>query len=196
MDVYIGDRGNSHEELTWPNRLKIIKGMARGMGFLQSEFALYPLPHGNLKSSNVLIGSDYEPVLSDYAFHPLLNHTPTVQCMFAFKSPEAILNQKVSQKSDVYCMGIIILEILTGKYPSQYLNNQKGGTDVVQWVKSALAEGRQKELIDPEISSSGGEESLKDMEKLLYIGSACTESEPDERIDLKEAIKRIEEISV
>lgn len=163
------------------------------MGFLHSEFASYPLPHGNLKSSNVLIGSDYEPLLSDYAFHPLLNSTPTVQCMFAFKSPEATLNQQVTQKSDVYCMGIIILEIITGKYPSQYMNNQKGGTDVVQWVKSALAEKREKELIDPEISLGG---STGEMERLLHIGAACTESDPDERMDLKQAIKRIEEVSV
>ncbi|KAL8189090.1 hypothetical protein R6Q57_029351 [Mikania cordata] len=191
-----GDRGISHAELTWPNRLKIIKGVARGMGFLHKEFALYPLPHGNLKSSNVLIGSDYEPLLSDYAFYPLLNNTPTVQCMFAFKSPEAILNQKVSQKSDVYCMGIIILEVVTGKYPSQYFNNQKGGTDVVQWVKSALGENREKELIDPEISSSASEESVSEMVKLLHIGSGCTDSEPDERIDMKEAIERIQEVSV
>ncbi|XP_071715316.1 pollen receptor-like kinase 3 [Rutidosis leptorrhynchoides] len=193
-----GDRGNSHAELNWPNRLKIIKGVARGMGFLHKEFASYPLPHGNLKSSNVLIGSDYEPLLSDYALHPLLNNTPTLQCMFAFKSPEAtvINNQIVSQKSDVYCLGIVILEIITGKYPSQYFNNQKGGTDVVQWVRSALAENRQRELIDPEISSSSSSESIGQMEKLLHIGASCTESEPDERLDLKEAIKRIQEVSI
>lgn len=165
------------------------------MGFLHTEFASYPLPHGDLKSSNVLIGSDYEPLLSDYAFYPLLNKTPTLQCMFAYKSPEAILYQKVSQKSDVYCMGIIILEIMSGKYPSQYNNNQKGGTDVVQWVKSALAENRGQELIDPQISSSASLSSVSEMEKLLHIGSACTESEVEDRIDLPEAIRRIEEVS-
>ncbi|KAI3802824.1 hypothetical protein L1987_30967 [Smallanthus sonchifolius] len=186
--VLHGDRGVSHAELNWANRLKIIKGVARGVMFLHTEFASYPLPHGNLKSSNVLIGLEYEPVLSDYAFHPLLNNTPTVQCMFAYKSPEGV---NVSQKSDVYCMGIIILEIITGKYPSQYFNNQKGGTDVVQWVKSALGEHREKELIDPEISSSEDEEDVREMVKLLHVGAACTESEPDERIDLKDAIRRI-----
>ncbi|KAI3743012.1 hypothetical protein L1987_60713 [Smallanthus sonchifolius] len=180
--VLHGEHGISHAELNWDERLKIVKG----------EFTSYPLPHGDLKSSNVLIGSDYEPLLSDYAFYPLLNNTPTLQSMFAFKSPEATLNQNISQKSDVYCMGIIILEIITGKYPSQYCNNQKSGTDVVQWVKSALAENRGKELIDPEIVPS----SVLEMEKILHIGAACTESVPDERIDLTEAIRRIEEVSV
>ncbi|KAI3711510.1 hypothetical protein L1987_70048 [Smallanthus sonchifolius] len=191
--VLHGERGISHAQLNWDKRLKIIKGVARGMGFLHREFASYPLPHGDLKSSNVLIGSDYEPLLSDYAFYPLLNNTPTLQSMFAFKSPEATLNQNISQKSDVYCMGIIILEIITGKYPSQYCNNQKSGTDVVQWVKSALAENRGKELIDPEIAAAASPSSVLEMEKILHIGAACTESEPDERIDLTEAIRRIDE---
>ncbi|GFY98537.1 leucine-rich repeat protein kinase family protein [Actinidia rufa] len=190
-----GDRGISHDELNWPIRLKIIKGVARGMGFLHSEFASYELPHGNLKSSNILLDENFEPLLSDYAFYPLINSTQAVQAMFAYKSPEAILYQQVTPKSDVYCFGIIILEILTGKFPAQYLSNQKGGTDVVQWVQSAVSEKRERELIDPEIARSTMS-SLEAMEELLHIGADCTESNLDERINMKEAIRRIEEIQV
>lgn len=189
-----GDRGTSHAELNWPIRLKIIQGVAQGLGFLHSEFASYELPHGNLKSSNILLSSSYEPLLTDYAFFPLISNTQTAQSLFAYKSPEAILYQQLTPKSDVYCLGIIILEILTGKFPSQYLNNQKGGTDLVQWVNSAIAESREVELIDPEIANATG--SLAEMEKLLHLGAACTESEPDKRIDLREAIRRIEQIQV
>ncbi|KAL8119880.1 pollen receptor-like kinase 3 [Apium graveolens] len=190
-----GDRGAAHSELNWPTRLKIIQEVARGMGYLHSEFPSYELPHGNLKSSNVLLNSNYEPLLSDYAMYPLLNKTPTVQNMFAFKSPESVLHHQVSPKSDVYCLGILILEILTGKFPSQYLNHQKGGTDVVQWVQTAVSERRVSELIDPEIAGASAA-SLEQMEKLLHIGDACTESDQGKRLDMKEAIRRIEEIQV
>ncbi|KAI7984500.1 Pollen receptor-like kinase 6 [Camellia lanceoleosa] len=108
----------------------------------------------------------YEPFLFDYAFYPLINSTQPVQAMFAYKSPEAILYQQVTRKSDVYCLGIIILEILTGKFPFQYLNNQKGGTNIVQWVWSAVSEKRETELIDPEIASTAAT-SLAEMEKLI-----------------------------
>nr|GEY57975.1 pollen receptor-like kinase 3 [Tanacetum cinerariifolium] len=93
--------------------MNMIKGVARGMGYLHSEFASYDLPHGNLKSCNVLIGQNYEPLVTDYALHPLINNTQTAQSMFAFRSPEAILRQQVSHKSDVYSLGIIILEMVT-----------------------------------------------------------------------------------
>ncbi|KAK4343339.1 hypothetical protein RND71_036433 [Anisodus tanguticus] len=189
-----GDRGVSHAELNWPTRLKIIQGVASGMCYLHSEFASYAVPHGNLKSSNILLNEKYEPLLSDYAFYPLINNTQIVQSLFAYKAPEAVTNQQLSPKCDVYCLGIIILEILTGKFPSQYPNNQKGGTDVVQWVQSAIADQRESELIDPEIASAT--DSIEQVVKLLHVGAACTVSDPDKRIDMKETLRRIEEISL
>ncbi|XP_059318426.1 pollen receptor-like kinase 3 [Lycium ferocissimum] len=189
-----GDRGIAHAQLNWPTRVKIIQGVASGMKFLHSEFASYDVPHGNLKSSNILLTANNEPLLTDYAFYPLLNNSQALQSLFAYKSPEAILNQQISPKSDVYCLGIIILEILTGKFPSQYLSNQKCGTDVVQWARSAIEENRASELIDPQIATA--KDSLEMMEKFLHIGAACTESDHDKRIDMKEAIRRIEEIQI
>ncbi|TKY72890.1 pollen receptor kinase 6 [Spatholobus suberectus] len=192
--VLHGDRGTSHAELTWPTRLKIVKGIARGLSFLYTEFSTYDLPHGNLKSSNVLLTDDYEPLLSDYAFHPLINHTVAVQALFAFKSPDYVQSQKVSQKTDVYCLGLIILEIVTGKFPSQYHSNGKGGTDAVQWVLTAISERREAELIDSELQNDT--KSRNHMLQLLQIGAACTESNPEERLNMKEAIRRIEGVQV
>ncbi|KAL0337212.1 UNVERIFIED_CONTAM: Pollen receptor-like kinase [Sesamum calycinum] len=193
--LQIGDRGVAHSELNWPTRLKIIKGMARGMGFLHTEFATYDLPHGNLKSSNILLSPGYEPLLTDYALYSLISNTQSVQALFAYKSPEAVLYQQLSPKSDVYCLGIVILEIMTGKFPSQYLNNQKGGTDVVQWVRQSISVGRVAELIDPEIAN-GSSSSLDQMENMLQIGAMCTESDHESRIEMREAIRSIEEIQV
>ncbi|KAF4369111.1 hypothetical protein G4B88_020889 [Cannabis sativa] len=197
--VMHGDRGTSHAELNWPTRLKIIQGIARGLGFLYTEFSNYDLPHGNLKSSNVLLNHDHEPVLSDYAFHPLMSPTNAAQSMFAYKTPDYVKYQRVSQKTDVYCLGILILEILTGKFPSQYLNKGKGGIDIVQWVSSAdkIVE-RETELLDPEIASGNAANSnaVNQMIELLRVGADCVESNPQERIDMKEAIRRIEEVQV
>lgn len=194
-DVFTGDRGSSHAELNWPTRLKIVKGIARGLGFLYFEFSSEDLPHGNLKSSNVLLADNYEPLLSDYAFHPLINPNYAVQTMFAYKTPDYMLYQQVSQKTDVYCLGIIILEIITGKFPSQYHSNGKGGTDVVQWVFTAISERREAELIDPELTSNNTS-SINQMLQLLQIGAASTESNPEQRLNMKEAIRRIEEVQV
>ncbi|XP_022752206.1 pollen receptor-like kinase 3 [Durio zibethinus] len=189
--VLHGDRGTIHANLNWPTRLKIIQGIAQGLSFIHTEFATYEIPHGNLKSSNVLLTENYDPLLSDYAFQPLTNASIAAQCFFAYKSPEYLQNQQVSPKSDVYCLGILILEIITGKFPSQYLSNGKGGIDIVQWVQTSISENQVEELIDPEIANDSG--SLNQMLQLLQIGAACTESNPDQRLHMKEAISKIQE---
>ncbi|XP_077230344.1 pollen receptor-like kinase 3 [Tasmannia lanceolata] len=187
-----GDRGPCHAELDWPARLKIVRGIGRGMAYLHAELPNSDLPHGNLKSCNVFLDPDLEPLLSDFGFSPLVSPTQAVQSMFAYKAPESIQYQHVSPKSDVYCLGILILEILTGKFPSQYLTNGKGGTDIFEWVVSAISERREAEVFDPEIA--GSETARAGMGRLLHLGAACADLNTERRPDMREAVKRIEDI--
>ncbi|CAI9114453.1 OLC1v1015179C1 [Oldenlandia corymbosa var. corymbosa] len=193
------DRGASHAELNWPARLKIIQGIAQGLGYLHTQLSSLEIPHGNLKSSNVLLSLENDALLVDYGYTSLISNKAK-QSLFAYKSPEILVQQQqqvvaLSPKCDVYCLGIIILEVMTGKFPTQYLGTGTGGTDVVQWAKSAVAEGRESELFDPEMASSGSY-LTGEMEKLLHIGVACTENNPDQRLEISEAIRRIQEIQV
>ncbi|KAK4269056.1 hypothetical protein QN277_022261 [Acacia crassicarpa] len=186
-----GDHGPSHTELEWPTALKIVRGIVEGMVYLHRQLASSVLPHGNLKSSNILLGPNYEPMLVDFGLCSLINPANLSQALFAYKTPEA-LQKGVSPKSDVYCLGVIILEILSGKFPSQYLNNSSGGIDVVQWANSAISEGMMLEMLDPQLASS--KNSIGQMERLLCIGVACTASNPEQRPDMFEVLRRIDEI--
>ncbi|MBA0612124.1 hypothetical protein Godav_012766 [Gossypium davidsonii] len=132
--------------------------------------------------------------LADFAFQPMANPNLINQGLFAYKSPEYVRSQQISAKSDVYCLGIVILEIITGKFPAQYLNNAKGGIDIVQWVQTSIADNQVEDLIDPEISH--GSNSIDQMVKLLRIGAGCTESNPDKRLGMKEVIGKINEVNV
>ncbi|KAI4330715.1 hypothetical protein MLD38_028975 [Melastoma candidum] len=97
----------------------------------------------------------------------------------------------VLPKCDAYCLRIVILEILMGKFPSQYPTNAKGGTNLVQWARSAISEGRASELLDPGIVTDTS--SLRKIIMLLHIGAARTESDPEKPLDMMEAVCRIEE---
>ncbi|KAH6781254.1 hypothetical protein C2S51_006547 [Perilla frutescens var. frutescens] len=191
--VLHGDRGISHAELNWPKRLRIIKGISRGLAYLHAELSSLDLPHGNLKSSNVLLSEENEPQLTDYGLCSVISGSFAAQTLAAYKAPEAILDHDISPKCDIYCLGVIILEVLTGKFPSQFLNNGEGGVDIVQWVRSAIAGGKEADLFDRYIEQT--EKSRDEMEQLLWIGAACTESNPEQRLDMAEALRRIEEIT-
>ncbi|CAN4089159.1 unnamed protein product [Withania somnifera] len=188
-----GDRGIPHAELTWALRLNILYGIAQGLNYLHTELPSSDLSHGDLKSSNILIKADHEPVLTGYGFNTLMNNAHAVQALIAFKSPEAVQNNQVTPKCDVYCLGIVILEVVTGKFPSLYLNTGKGGIDIAQWVQSAIAEGREAELYDPDIIVSE-KDPMSSMKEVIHIGAACIESNPQQRINIREVIRRIGEI--
>ncbi|KAJ9568451.1 hypothetical protein OSB04_004417 [Centaurea solstitialis] len=189
-----GDRGESHANLNWPTRLKIIHGIALGMSYIHTKLAALALPHGNLKSSNVLLSPDNEPLVVDYGLISIIDGNHAASVLMGYQAPEAIESRSISPKCDVYSLGIVILEILTGKFPSQYHKNNKGGTDVVQWVRSAIQERREAELLDPGISAN--RHCIGEMLKLLHVGANCTESNPNKRLDIREAVRRIEEILV
>ncbi|GMI81332.1 pollen receptor like kinase 3 [Hibiscus trionum] len=191
--VLHGTRDVAHANLNWPTRFKIIKGIVRGLGCIHTEFGTCEVPHGNLKSSNVLLTENYEPLLSDYAYQTMANSKNVAQALFAYKSPEYLQYQQLSPKSDVYCLGIVILEIMTGKCPSQYQSNGQGRINIVQWVQTSISENRAQELIDPEIANNAS--STDKMLKVLEIGAACVESNPDKRLHLNEVVTRIEEVS-
>ncbi|KAL5147820.1 Pollen receptor-like kinase 6 [Glycine soja] len=184
--------GASHVKLHWPARLKIVRGIAQGMHYLYTVLGSSDLPHEYLKSINVLLGPDNEPMLVDYGFSHMVNPSTIAQTLFAYKAPDVAQQGQVSRNCVVYCLGVVIIEILIGRFPSQYLSNGKGGADVVQWVETAISEGRESEVLDPEIA--GSRNWLGEMEQLLHIGATCTESNPQRRLDMAEAVRRIMEI--
>ncbi|KAF0906153.1 hypothetical protein E2562_009143 [Oryza meyeriana var. granulata] len=191
-----GSRGSM---LDWGKRLRIIKGTARGLSHLYDELPMLTVPHGHLKSSNVLLDGGFEAVLTDYALVPVVTAQHAAQVMVAYKAPECVAAQgKPSKKSDVWSLGILILEVLTGKFPANYLRQgRQGTTDLAGWVSSVVNEERTGEVFDKDMAAgpSGKQAGVEgDMLKLLHVGLGCCEADVDRRWDLKTALARIEEI--
>lgn len=191
--MYVGKRSPNEAGLRWSKRLKIIKGVARGLAYLYRELPQLGLPHGHLKSSNVLLDENFEPLLSDYALDPLTNKDHAEQVMVAYKSPEFTQNNVIAKKTDVWCLGILILEILTGKFPTNYLKHGRGGNDeLATWVDSVVKEEWSSEMFDMEMRAS---RSCKgEMLKLLKVGMWCCEWNVEKRWSLREAVEKIEEL--
>ncbi|KAK8595822.1 hypothetical protein V6N12_064331 [Hibiscus sabdariffa] len=184
--------------LDWPTRLKIVKGVAKGLAYLHKELPSLIAPHGHLKSSNVLLNENFEPLLTDYALIPVVNPESAHEFMVAYKSPEYVQQGRVTKKTDVWGLGILILEIMTGKFPSKLLPKGQGSgeEDIVKWVKSKLDDERETlltslEVFDREMRAIGVGDG-KVMMQLLKIGLSCCEDDVEKRLDLKEAVGRIE----
>ncbi|KAF7849130.1 hypothetical protein BT93_L1215 [Corymbia citriodora subsp. variegata] len=187
------NRSAGQPGLDWPTRLKIIKGVAKGLEYLYKELPGLSLPHGHLKSSNVLLDRNFTPLLMDYGLVPVINKDHAQQFMVAFKSPEFNHSDRTTKKTDVWSLGILILEIITGKFPANYLKQGKGANaDLATWVNSVVREEWTGEVFDKDMRETKSGEG--EMLKLLKIGMCCCEWNVERRWSLREAMERIEEL--
>ena len=192
-------RAPENPGLDWPTRLKIIKGVARGLLYLHNELPNLNLPHGHLKSSNVLLDKNFTPFLSDYALFPILQRSHAHHHMAAFKSPEFTQHNQTSKSTDVWSLGILILETLTGKFPANYLRQGQGANaDLAAWVEAVVREEWTAEVFDGDMVGSGDYCGYWDggMLKLLKIGMSCCEWEVGKRWGLKMVVEKIEELNL
>lgn len=181
--------------LDWATRLKIIKGVAKALAYLHRELASLVLPHGHLKSSNVLLDNSFNPIVMDYALVPVVNPDDVPNLLVAYKSPEYTSLHRPTRKTDVWTLGILILETLTATSPPPKCQD----SDLRTWIGSIAArdaeagadDGRAETIFDVKMAGDA-EHSRRQMRKLLKIGVACCHEDPEARLELKEAVERIE----
>ncbi|XP_019443251.1 PREDICTED: probable leucine-rich repeat receptor-like protein kinase At1g68400 [Lupinus angustifolius] len=189
-------RGIGRITLDWTTRLAIIKDIAKGLDFLHHSMSSHKVPHANLKSSNVLIHQDnqgYHSKLTDYGFLPLLPSKLYAEKLAISKAPEFFQAKKLTHKSDVYCFGIIILEIITGKIPGQILGEIEETTnDLSSWVRNVVSNDWSTDILDLEILAE--KEGHDAMLKLTELALECTDVTPEKRPKMSAVLRRIEEL--
>ncbi|XP_039038167.1 pollen receptor-like kinase 1 [Hibiscus syriacus] len=176
--------------LDWTTRLKIVKGVAKGLAYLHKELPSLVVPHGHLKSSNVLLNESFDPLLTDYGLIPIVNQESAKKLMVAYKSPEYVQQGKISRKSDVWALGILILEILTGVFPANLKGDEQ--EDMANWVKTVV--GNQETEVFDEQMGTIEDRDAELMQELLKIGLSCCQEDVGKRLDFKDAVARIEQL--
>ncbi|KAG8083779.1 hypothetical protein GUJ93_ZPchr0010g8081 [Zizania palustris] len=194
------NRGEGRTPLSWPTRLTIAKGMARGLAYLHQSLPLFHRPpHGNLKSSNVLVlsvpggrqrqqqkhGDTVVPKLTDHGFHPLLPHH--AHRLAAANCQEFARGKRPSSRADVRCLGLVLLELVTGKVPV----DEDG--DLATWARLALSHEWSTDILDMEIVADRDRHG--DMLRLTEVALLCAAVEPNSRPKMHDVVKMINEIS-
>ncbi|KAK6156904.1 hypothetical protein DH2020_011152 [Rehmannia glutinosa] len=115
----------------WSSRLAVARGVARALEHLhQNTRSQTTAPHGNLKSSNVLLDENEETLISDYGLTSLIALPIAAQRMVAYKTPEYQSHKLISKKSDVWSYGCLLLELLTGRIPAHSAPPGINGVDL------------------------------------------------------------------
>ncbi|XP_043692788.1 putative kinase-like protein TMKL1 [Telopea speciosissima] len=191
--------GESHK---WAIIYKISLGIVKGLDHLHSGLQL-PIIHGNLKSKNILLDEIHQPYISDFGLHLLLNSSAgqevlDVSAAQGYKAPEVMKMKEVSKESDIYSLGVILLEIITGKEsidgnappsPDLYLPNS---------MRNAILEHRISDMFNPNIliNRSNDQNPITEEHLLMFfqLAMACCSPSPALRPDIKQVLGKLEEI--
>ncbi|KAK8277677.1 hypothetical protein V6Z12_D10G287600 [Gossypium hirsutum] len=177
----------------------------------QSFIVTSPIIHCDLKPSNILLDEEMVGHISDFGLAKILstdrlNYSANKSSSLGFRGtigyapPEYGMGSELSTQGDVYSYGILLLEMFTGKRPTD--ERFREGLSLCNFVKAALPE-RIVEVTDlilveervtrgtPDVKNSRNDRHLRCLNSLFEIGLTCSAESPNERIDMSDVVIKL-----
>ncbi|KAK1572428.1 hypothetical protein Q3G72_032531 [Acer saccharum] len=173
--------GPTHgSDLTWHQRLKIAVDVARGLEYLH-EHCNPPIVHRDLKSSNILLDSSFNAKLSDFGLAVTAgtqNKNVKLSGTLGHVAPEYLLEGKLTDKSDVYAFGVVLLELLMGRRSMEKMSPSQCQS-IVTWAMPQLTDrSKLPHIVDPVIRDTM---DLKQLYQVAAVAVLCVQPEPSYR---------------
>ncbi|XP_048538099.1 probable receptor-like protein kinase At1g80640 [Triticum urartu] len=174
--------GPSHgSALSWHIRMKIALDTARGLEYLH-EHCNPPIIHRDLKSSNILLDSDFNAKISDFGLAVTSGNRSKgnlkLSGTLGYVAPEYLLDGKLTEKSDVYAFGVVLLELLLGRRPVEKMAPSQCQS-IVTWAMPQLIDrSKLPTIIDPVIRDTM---DRKHLYQVAAVAVLCVQPEPSYR---------------
>ena len=163
--------------LEWTRRVKIAIGAAKGLAYLHED--CHPkIIHRDIKSSNILLDDEFEAQVADFGLARLndtaQSHISTrVMGTFGYLAPEYASSGKLTDRSDVFSFGVVLLELITGRKPVD-TSQPLGEESLVEWARPLLIEAIEKgdisEVVDPRLEKHYIEEEVY---RMIETAASC-----------------------
>ncbi|KAF4369222.1 hypothetical protein G4B88_009520 [Cannabis sativa] len=177
---------------SWRARIKIALDAAKGIEYLHN-YAVPPVIHRDIKSSNILLDSDWTARVSDFGLSKLMKrgHRDAVSAKavgtVGYIDPEYYVLNVLTAKSDVYGLGVVMLELLTGK-KAVFKDGEEGLTSVVDYARERrrlLGEG----VLDNRVGSPEWINEAEAVEILADTAVRCVKLEGRDRPEISEDLR-------
>ncbi|XP_070016495.1 LRR receptor-like serine/threonine-protein kinase RGI5 isoform X4 [Nicotiana sylvestris] len=186
----------SNRNLDWEIRYKIAVGSAQGLAYLH-HYCVPAILHRDVKCNNILLDSKFEAYLADFGLAKLMN-SPNYQAMsrlagsYGYIAPEYGYTVNITEKSDVYSYGVVLLEILSGR---SAIEPQIGdGLHIVEWVKKKMGSFEPAVTILDSKLRALPDQMVQEMLQTIGIAMFCVNSSPSERPTMKEVVALLMEV--
>ncbi|XVE91727.1 hypothetical protein REPUB_Repub01dG0035900 [Reevesia pubescens] len=190
----VASRLKAKPALDWGTRKRITLGTARGLVYLHEQCDP-KIIHRDVKAANVLLDDQYEPVVGDFGLVKIMEHldshvTTAVRGTIGYIAPEYLSTGQSSDRTDVFAFGILLLELMTGKKPSEFEEMAIEEKAMIDWVKKIYMEKRFDELIDKGL---GNIYDQVELERMIQLSVSCTQYDPNDRPKMSEVLQILEE---
>eukprot|EP01018_Ginkgo_biloba_P012586 Gb_34148 [translate_table: standard] len=188
------------QELSLKIRFSILREVAGAISYLHHECAP-PIVHCDLKPQNVLLDESMTAHVADFGIARLINAsdeavtmTSTLRGSIGYIAPEYGLGGRMSTKGDVYSYGVLLLEMITQKRPTDEMF--AGGLTLAGWVLEAFP-CRLEQVIEPALFdqitirdnvlvTEAPPNEYSTLHGLAQVGLWCTCEAPDHRPTMRE----------
>ncbi|TYI45698.1 hypothetical protein E1A91_D13G055700v1 [Gossypium mustelinum] len=175
--------------LNWEVRYKIVQDLASALLYLHEE-GDHCVLHRDIKTSNIMLNSNFNAKLGDFGLARLVDHakgsqTTRLAGTMGYMAPECVSSGKVSKESDVYSFGIVALEIACGRRSIEP-EYEESKASLVAWVWDSYGNQRLLDVADQKLCMVFDD---KQIECLLIVGLWCVHPDPSSRPSIRQAIQ-------
>ncbi|MED6106535.1 hypothetical protein PIB30_005525 [Stylosanthes scabra] len=175
--------------LKWAVRYNIARGLASALLYLQEECEQCVV-HRDIKSSNVMLDSEFNAKLGDFGLARLVDHAKGAQTTVlagtrGYMAPECNTTWRATKESDVYSFGVVALEIACGRKAIKY-EAPENEISIVEWVWGLYGRGEILEAADGRLDGDFEEEEMK---CLMVVGLWCAHPDHKSRPSMRQAIQ-------
>lgn len=199
--------GKKTQVLDWSARFRIALGAAKGLAYLHHD-CVPPILHRDVKPNNILLDSEYEAHIADFGLAKVIQNPSEkgfsisgVAGSVGYIAPEMGYAAKVTEKSDVYSYGVVLLELLTGRRATDA--EFGAGVDIVRWVTSKLWSREEvtgsllffnkwREM-GLNVPTPPSKEEEQEMLVVLKLALRCTGAVPAQRPSMREVVEVLSE---
>ncbi|KAK1285682.1 putative serine/threonine-protein kinase-like protein CCR3 [Acorus calamus] len=182
---------NSNGKLeSWKTRIRVCLDAARGIEYLHN-YAVPPIIHRDIKSSNILLDSNWTARVSDFGLSlEGENLSMKAAGTVGYMDPEYYGLHHLTAKSDVYGFGVVLLEVLTGRR-AIFKEGEAGAMSLVDYAVPRIGEGEVGRVLDPRVGPPGPSEA-EAVELVAYVALHCVSLEGKDRPSMADVVANLE----
>ncbi|GKC52175.1 kinase-like domain-containing protein [Tanacetum coccineum] len=192
---------SSTSKLNLHQRINILKDVATALDYLHNHCQT-TIVHGDLKPSNILLDDDMVAHVGDFGLARLLgtdlnqNSSSGIKGTIGYAPPEYGLGSEMTSSGDVYSFGIFLLEVMTGKRPTDDMF--KDGLSLHKFACMAFPDHVIDVIDNDAIVLQSTEANAKKVEECLVatikIGVSCSVDSPPERMKIEITVSELQRI--